>query len=249
MTRHTRRRGDVPTPRASDVTTPAASRADWTVIVPVLNEMDALPRLVNHLADLRRDGADILVADGGSTDGTADALRAASIPVVATPRGRAAQMNAAAAHATTPFLLFLHADTQLPTGGLAAAAAALHGGAVWGRFDVRITGTSALLPLVALGMNWRSRATRIATGDQAIFITTAAFRAVGGFPDQPLMEDIELCRRLRATHKPAALRTKVTTSGRRWDDRGQLKTIWLMWQLRHAYFTGTPATDIARRYA
>jgi rSAM/selenodomain-associated transferase 2 len=164
------------------------------------------------------------------------------------PRGRASQMNAGAAVATSGVLLFLHADTQLPADAQALVEQALRSHA-WGRFDVAIDGRSRWLPLVAALMNLRSRASGIATGDQAIFMRRDAFDAVGGFADQPLMEDIELSRRLRARFgAPACLRAKVLTSGRRWDERGAWRTIALMWRLRLLYRLGVPAERLAAQY-
>ena len=104
------------------------------------------------------------------------------------------------------------------------------------------------LAIVAALMNLRSRLTGIATGDQAMFMTRAAFRAVGGFPDQPLMEDIELSRRLRRLSAPACLRARVVTSGRRWEARGVWRTIALMWRLRLLYSLGVAPERLARSY-
>jgi rSAM/selenodomain-associated transferase 2 len=159
-------------------------------------------------------------------------------------------MNAGAAVATAPRLLFLHADTRLPADALDLVCSALDAHA-WGRFDVRISGRSAWLHVVAAMMNARSRWSGIATGDQAIFMTRAAFDVVGGFPDQPLMEDIELSRRLKRLPQrpaPACLRARVTTSGRRWERHGVWRTIWLMWRLRWLYWRGTPAETLAGMY-
>jgi rSAM/selenodomain-associated transferase 2 len=164
-----------------------------SVIVPMLNEALALPALLPQMRALERQGCEVLVVDGGSDDGSADLARQSGLRVLPSPRGRARQMNQGAAHASGDLLLFLHADTRLPDGALSAIARSLcSSGAVWGRFDVVIEGTHPMLRVVAALMNRRSRWTGIATGDQAMFVTRAAFDAVGGFPDQPLMEDIEL---------------------------------------------------------
>jgi rSAM/selenodomain-associated transferase 2 len=168
--------------------------------------------------------------------------------VLASPRGRALQMNAGAAAARHAVLLFLHADTRLPAGAAADIAGALERGAGWGRFDVRIVGRPWMLRVVALLMNLRSRASGIATGDQAIFVRRDLFDAVGRFPEQPLMEDIELSRRLRRHARPACLPSRVATSGRRWESRGVWRTIVLMWWLRWRYWRGTPADELARAY-
>ena len=218
-----------------------------SIIVPVLNEAERIATVLADLAGLRAQGVELIIVDGGSRDGTVAACAMAADQVLQAPRGRARQMNAGAAAATAPLLIFLHADTRLPDGALAAVQNALSG-AVWGRFDVAIAGRSAMLPVIALMMSWRSRLTGIATGDQAMFMRRDAFEAVGGFPDQPLMEDIELSRRLRRLGPPACLRQRVVTSGRRWDSRGAWRTIVLMWRLRWRYWRGTSAEVLVRAY-
>jgi rSAM/selenodomain-associated transferase 2 len=218
-----------------------------SIVMPVLDEAAAIAATLAGLAPLRADGAELIVVDGGSRDGTPALCRGLADAVLASPRGRARQMNAGAQAASGSVLLFLHADTGLPPAALALVAQALARHA-WGRFDVAIAGRSRWLPLVAALMNARSRLTGIATGDQAIFVRREAFDAVGGYPDQPLMEDIELCRRLRRIGRPACLRAKAVTSGRRWDERGAWRTIALMWQLRLLYWLGVPAERLASSY-
>lgn len=220
-----------------------------SIIVPMLNEAAALPGLLPQLAHWRARGCEVLLVDGGSTDGSAAMARAAGFKVVDAERGRARQMNAGAANACGEVLLFLHADTQLPAEADAAVRAALADGRhAWGRFDVRITGRPPMLRVVAVLMNRRSRISGIATGDQAIFVRRAVFAVVGGFPVQPLMEDIELSRRLLRRSRPACLRARVATSGRRWEQRGVWRTIVLMWRLRWAYWRGVPAEVLAEAY-
>jgi len=219
-----------------------------SIVVPALNEAAGITATLQALAPLRQAGHEVIVVDGGSTDATAALAAAHADQVRHSERGRARQMNAGAAAATGEVLLFLHADTRLPEQAAQAISAALQRGARWGRFDVCIEGSSAWLPVVAFMMNWRSRLTGIATGDQALFVQTALFRQLGGFAPLPLMEDIELTRRLCAVARPACLRERVHTSGRRWDTRGAWRTIWLMWTLRWRYWRGTPAEELARAY-
>jgi rSAM/selenodomain-associated transferase 2 len=219
-----------------------------SIIVPVLDEAAVVAATLDGLASLRAAGHELIVVDGGSMDDTLAMCRPRADRVIAASRGRARQMNAGAAIARGDVLLFLHADTQLPTGAAHRVQRALARGAVWGRFDVRICGGSALFPMIAALMNWRSRLTGIATGDQAIFVRRDVFERVGAFPDQPLMEDIELSSRLRAIARPACLRARVRTSGRRWESRGVLSTIVLMWRLRWRYWRGVPADALAKAY-
>ena len=226
-----------------------------SIVVPVLDEAAIVETALQSLAPLRARGVEVVVVDGGSRDATA-ALAAPWVDsVIAGPRGRAAQMNTGAQQARGSVLLFLHIDTALPADADALVAAALrapaapaHPEATWGRFDVRITGRSIWLAVVAALMNGRSRLTGIATGDQAIFMTREAFDAVGGFPDQPLMEDVEMSRRLRRVGPPACLHARVTTSGRRWETRGIWRTIVLMWRLRLLYAIGVAPERLARSY-
>lgn len=220
-----------------------------SIIVPTFDEEARIGVALTALAPFRVRGAEVIVADGGSRDRTVALAAPHADRVVMAPRGRGAQMNAGAAAATGDVLLFLHADTTLP---LNADALVLDGllrsGRAWGRFDVRIEGTSPLLPLVAGLMNTRSRATGIATGDQAMFVNRATFAAAGGFPDIALMEDVALSKRLKRIGPPLCLSARVTTSGRRWDERGVLRTILLMWRLRLSYWLGAEPETLARRY-
>ena len=224
---------------------PAPTRL--SIVMPVLNEGEHIVARLAALAPLRAQGAELIVVDGGSSDGTLALCRDRADAVLSAPRGRAQQMNAGARTASGQVLLFLHADTALPEAVLALVAHAT-GHAVWGRFDVQIEGRSAMLPVVARLMNLRSRLTGIATGDQAIFVRRDTFETVGGFPSQPLMEDVELSKRLRRVGPPSCLRAKVCTSGRRWDSRGAWRTIALMWRLRLLYWLGVPAERLAAAY-
>jgi rSAM/selenodomain-associated transferase 2 len=220
-----------------------------SVVIPVLDEEADIADALTALAPLRARGAEVIVVDGGSRDRTVELARPLTDQVVAAPRGRGAQMNAGAATAQGDVLLFLHADTRLPPDADRLILSGLNASSwQWGRFDVRIAGRSPLLPMIAGFMNWRSLVTGIATGDQAMFATRAAFVQVGGFPDVPLMEDIELSKRLKRVSRPLCLAARVTTSGRRWDERGAVRTIVLMWQLRLAHCFGAEPATLARRY-
>ncbi len=217
----------------------------FSVVMPVLNEASCIEGALTRLRGLP---VEIIVADGGSTDDTPARAGRLSDRVVAAPRGRALQMNAGATMAKGDVLIFLHADTIMPDDALALMESALEGGASWGRFDVRIEGTHPMLPLVAATMNLRSRLTGIATGDQVIFCRRALFDQLGGFAAIALMEDIDFSRRARSVSRPACLKARVTTSGRRWERHGVMRTILLMWQLRLRFFLGADPRDLARAY-
>jgi rSAM/selenodomain-associated transferase 2 len=225
-----------------------AAAPKLSIIVPTLNEAAALADMLAALQPLRQRGHEVVVVDGGSHDGSAALARPLADTVLSAPRGRAKQMNAGAAAAGGRVLLFLHADTRLPLRADRLVQQAVAAGSLWGRFDVRIQGRQLTLRIVGALMNLRSRLSGIATGDQAIFVTREAFDSVGGFPMQPLMEDIELSRRLKRLGRPACLRERVCTSGRRWAQRGVWRTIFLMWQLRWRYWRGESAARLAQRY-
>ena len=219
-----------------------------SIVIPTLEEAGSIEATLAAAARARAAGAEIVVADGGSRDATRRIAATLADRVIEAPRGRASQMNAGARAATGDALLFLHADTLLPATAHEAIAQALAGGREWGRFDVAIAGADPLLPLVARFMNARSRWSGVATGDQALFATRAAFAAVGGFPEIPLMEDIALSKALRRRSAPACLRERVVTSGRRWERGGTVRTVLLMWWLRLAYALGADPRALARRY-
>ena len=220
-----------------------------SIIVPVLDEGEVIASTLNGLAELRALGVEVIVVDGGSRDATVERARPHADCVLAAPRGRASQMNAGAARASGDVFLSLHADTRLPAD---AEHVVLNGlqrsGRAWGRFDLEIEGRHPLLPLIAWLMNLRSRLTGIATGDQAIFVRRKAFDDADGFPLLPLMEDIALCRRLKRVGRPLCLHQRVVTSGRRWERKGTVRTVLLMWKLRLAFFLGADPRKLARQY-
>lgn len=219
-----------------------------SIIVPVLDERAGIVACLGALAPLRAAGVEVIVVDGGSGDGTPALAAPHADAVLVAPKGRASQMNAGADIAQGDVLLFLHADTRLPADALPALAAALGAGAKWGRFDVRIEGRHPMLRIVARLINLRSRLSGIATGDQAIFVRRDVFLEAGRYPTLPLMEDIALCDVLRRHSAPACLRQRVATSGRRWEQHGVWRTIFLMWRLRAAYRLGVAPAVLARSY-
>jgi rSAM/selenodomain-associated transferase 2 len=215
-----------------------------SIVIPCLNEAQGIDACLRGLTPLRRRGHEVIVVDGGSDDGTPGLARAHCDRLLAARRGRAAQMNAGARLAGGDALLFLHADSRLPERAdtLILDSMKTHS---WGRFDVTIDGTHPLLTVVSCAMNLRSRLTGIATGDQAIFVRRDAF---DGFPEIALMEDIAFCKAMKRRGAPACLRERVITSGRRWERRGVLRTIVLMWWLRLRYFLGAHPDQLARLY-
>jgi rSAM/selenodomain-associated transferase 2 len=223
------------------------SGASISIIIPSRNEASGIAAAIASARSPQT--LEILLADGQSTDDTVAIAHRLGANVVAAPPGRARQMNAGAQIARGKILLFLHADSTLPEGfGIAVEAALADPRVPGGRFDIHFPESRIPMSLVAFLMNQRSRFTGIATGDQAIFLRREIFARLGGYPDQPLMEDIELTRRMRRFGPPAALRQRVQTSARRWQHHGVVRTIVLMWALRFAYFVGVAPTRLARIY-
>lgn len=223
-----------------------------SIIIPVLNEVNSLQNALAALQFSRSQGTEIILVDGGSVDGTlalAKQLQGSLFDkLVASEQGRSLQMNAGAAIARHQLLVFLHIDTTLDQACYRILAELSLQGQVWGRFDVRLSGRHFLFRVIEKMINLRSRITGVATGDQVLFISKPLFEAVGGFAELPLMEDIELAKRLRKICWPVCPRLTVKTSSRRWEESGILKTVCLMWCLRLAYFLGVPPQTLVKYY-
>lgn len=219
-----------------------------SVIIPVLDEERAIGGAVE---DLRRiEPHEIIVVDGGSTDRTAEIVRDGPARLVTSSRGRAAQMNEGARHATGELLLFLHADTMLPaTARLDLEGCMADPACVGGRFDIRLDSARPLLRVVGRMISLRSRLTRVATGDQAIFVRRAVFERLGGFPEMPIMEDVAFSRALKREGRIACLRSRVVSSARRWEQHGPVRTILLMWALKLLYLAGVRPATLKRLYS
>jgi rSAM/selenodomain-associated transferase 2 len=218
-----------------------------SVIVPVLDEEKQLATTLEGLLALAPH--EILVVDGGSSDRSREIAGRFGVHVIPAERGRARQMNRGAAQATGDVLLFLHADTRLPPSALDDIGSALTDRRyVGGRFDVELEGKHWMLPVVARMISQRSRLTKVATGDQALFVRRGVFEQMGGFPDIPLMEDIEFCRSLKLMGRLACLRSRVVTSGRRWEIDGVWRTIFRMWALKLLYLGGVSPARLKQYY-
>ncbi|MBL4682329.1 MAG: TIGR04283 family arsenosugar biosynthesis glycosyltransferase [Pseudomonadales bacterium] len=221
-----------------------------SIIIPVLNEATRIRALLAELSDSpEKSDVEIIVVDGGSQDESVAVAKEYPCTVLASNPGRAKQMNLGAEAATNNTLLFLHVDSFPPTDFKSFITSGLeHSGKSWGRFNVKLSGQQWLLRIVSSMMNWRSAMTGICTGDQGLFMTKAVFDAIDGFPDIPLMEDVEISRRLNTLSKPLVIKTELATSSRRWEKEGIVRTILLMWQLRALYFFGVSPAKLALRY-
>ena len=219
-----------------------------SVIVPVLNEEQRIAATLQELAPLAPH--EIIIVDGGSKDRTREIAAQFDLNVVSSQRGRARQMNRGARDASGDVLLFLHADTRLPSSAFHDITDALYDPrCLGGRFDVELEGRHWMLPIVARMISYRSRVTKVATGDQAIFVRREVFKKMGGFPDIPLMEDTALCRALKRMGGVACLRSRVVSSARRWEADGVWRTIFTMWLLKLLYLAGVSPSRLKQFYA
>ncbi|SFR78450.1 transferase 2, rSAM/selenodomain-associated [Marinobacter daqiaonensis] len=219
-----------------------------SIVIPVLNEASTIAQTLAGLSTLRAQGVEVIVVDGGSEDDTAALAGPLCDRVTISEPGRARQMNAGAALARGDILLFLHADTRLPHEAGEALDRFVSSDRQWGRFDVRLSGRRAIFRVIETLMSLRSRLTGIATGDQAIFVRRSLFENMGGFPEIPLMEDVELCGRLRRVSRPFCIQYPVVTDSRRWERHGPWRTIGLMWRLRWQYWRGADPRELVKAY-
>ena len=219
-----------------------------SIVIPVLNEAEHIADTLISLASYRSQGHEVVVIDGGSNDDTVSISQQYADRVLRSDTGRAMQMNSGIDEASGDALLFLHADTRLPADAVAKLIHALEDGYFWGRFNVRLSGKHFMFRIIERMMNLRSCITGIATGDQAIFVSHESIEIVGAYPRLPLMEDIVFSKRLRELGRPACIRQQVVTSSRRWEDKGILRTMLLMWRLRLLFFLGVSADRLARQY-
>lgn len=218
-----------------------------SIIIPVLNEEASLQALLQQLQSCRRLGHEVVVVDGGSTDETVSLSQDLVDKVISSNPGRAVQMNAGAANSMNDTLWFLHADTLIPANATETIEKELTKND-WGRFNIKLSGSHILFRVIEGMINIRSCWVSVATGDQGIFVKKALFDSVNGYSNLPLMEDIDLSKKLKKLSKPACLKECLITSSRRWQNNGILTTIILMWRLRFLYWIGVSTNKLAKLY-
>lgn len=219
-----------------------------SIIVPTLNEEVHIKKTVLHLQYLRKKGHEIILVDGGSKDNTIEIGEELVDKIFISKPGRANQMNLGALNATGDVILFLHADTKLPEDVDSIIVDIANKGLVWGYFRLHLTGDRFIYRVIEYFINFRSKCSGIATGDQGLFITKDLFKLIEGYPDIPLMEDIAICRLLKSYSKPVQLKNYLVSSSRRWEEKGVFKTIVLMWKLRLQYWLGVAPDKLAKMY-
>ena len=218
-----------------------------SIVIPVLNEEKSIAETVAALMPLNPH--ELIIVDGGSSDRTHEICSRLDVTVLSSPRGRGLQMNHGARQATGDVLLFLHADTRLPGSSIDDIRGALRNPqCVGGRFDVQLDGVHWMLGVIGAMISMRSRMSRVATGDQGIFVRRGIFAELGGYPDIPLMEDVAFSRALKRRGAVACLRSRVITSARRWEKQGIWRTILRMWLLKLLYLVGVSPVRLKRYY-
>lgn len=227
-----------------------------SIIIPVLNESKSIEKTLLGLEFALRQGHELVIVDGGSTDDTLEKCKqhlinlpytTTSFKIVSASKGRACQMNVGAVYASNDVLVFLHADTLVPDNFVYAIVHSLQH-KPWGFFKVRLSAGGYIFKLVSFFINLRSCVSGIATGDQAIFVTKNLFKRINGYKELPLMEDIELSRSLKKHSRPCCVNSFVTTSSRKWETEGVFKTIFLMWKIRLLYFMGISSHKLVKLY-
>ncbi|MEH2109824.1 TIGR04283 family arsenosugar biosynthesis glycosyltransferase [Nostoc sp.] len=221
--------------------------AKISIIIPAINEAENIKKAIATTQSSIN--IEVIVVDGGSSDDTVAIAQSLNVKVISSSPGRAVQMNAGAVAASGEILLFLHADTRLPTGFDEMIRTALQQpGIVAGAFKLRIDASLLSLRWVEWGVNVRSHFYQMPYGDQAIFLTKEVFQQIGGFPELPIMEDFELMRRLKRIGRIVIIPTAVVTSARRWLQKGVLKTTLLNQLVIIAYLFGVSPERIRSWY-
>jgi len=225
---------------------PNRTTPNLAIVIPVFNEEKVLPDALNNLRQLNID--ELIFVDGGSTDNTKQLIIDAGFNCLTSKAGRAKQMNMGSQNTTSEIILFLHIDTSIGSSNILNIKKTYNQGFLSGRFNIRLSNNGLSYRIISFFINMRSCSTKVSTGDQGMFITRDAFMAVGGFPEIALMEDIALSKKLKALGKVVCLQDVLTTSSRRWEQHGVVKTVLLMWKVRLLYWLGINPEKLAKMY-
>ncbi|MBI5327641.1 MAG: TIGR04283 family arsenosugar biosynthesis glycosyltransferase [Deltaproteobacteria bacterium] len=216
-----------------------------SVIIPTLNEEDNLEHTLKSVGQ----DAEIIIADAGSSDSTIKIANGFTDKIIMSEKGRGAQMDNGARMATGDIFLFLHADTRLPDGWMEKVAEALKDAkVVGGGFRLKINSGKFSFSIIEAIVNLRSRRLGFIYGDQAIFVRRDVFLSVGGFMGLPLMEDVDLMRRLKKVGKVILVDAQASTSPRRWEKRGVLRTTLRNWMFLSLYYLGVSPQKLYKCY-
>jgi rSAM/selenodomain-associated transferase 2 len=228
------------------VAEPLPDRPQLSIIIPVLNEAGCLDQGLTELfaQPWVTDNAEVIICDGGSDDNSLDIASRYPCRVMHSNAGRATQMNTASKSARGNFLLFLHADSCLPEDFHCF----IEAGAKWGFYRLRLNADAIVYRVIEAAINLRTRTTRVAGGDQGLYFERQFFESLNAYPQIPLMEDIAICKKARRLARPFVVDSAISSSGRRWQDRGIVKTVLLMWSLRLAYWFGVNPRRLHKIY-
>ena len=218
-----------------------------SIIIPVRNEASHLPSLLNALQKRKSDNTEVIVVDGCSEDDTLNVICQRKNRILRSEPGRAQQMNTGARHAKGEYLWFLHADSKVDFDFESIIESGLKN-KKWGWFNVRLSNTKIIFRVIESMMNYRSKITSVATGDQGIFIHKNIFIEQGLFPSIALMEDVKFSKKIRSSESPFISDTPLETSTRRWEQNGPIRTIFKMWTLRLLFFLGASPNWLNKQY-
>jgi rSAM/selenodomain-associated transferase 2 len=231
-------------PDSSDIDSDISPKV--SIIIPTLNESELLDASLTRLFSIPavRQHCEVIICDGGSQDDSVKIALTHNCRLVHSPSGRALQMNCGGKTARGNTLLFLHADSQLPENFHRE----IDSGTEWGFFRLRLSGQAFIYRVIETCINLRTQYSKVAGGDQGLYFQRDFFQTIGGFPQIPLMEDIAISKQARRLHAPKIVKQPLITSSRRWQEKGVLRTLLLMWSLRLAFWLGVNPRHLHRIY-